>query len=183
MSSYHLNITNRFSAEQIHIDQTLRDIDQIIQEHQMSGDAINVQSNADQHIVVDRIEDTATRPSMVVFNKFIDPNRKASDIPLPAAPTPSAGPLLKPVARKKKGKKAADGKGPPKKRGRKPKKDKIAVSVSSAPAVGSVAADSSKVPVAKDASLRDETSVVVERPTKKVPGKKRGRKKKTVKNL
>jgi len=169
---------HKHAAEQIHIDQTLRDIDRLIREHRMSGDAVAVQSDADQHVVVDGPEDA--RPSMVVFNKFMNPNRKASDVPLPA-PAPSAGPLLEPVARKK-GKKAA--KGPPKKRGRKPKteKGKNAVSVSPAPAVSSVAAESSNVPVAKTASPSEGTSAVVGKPTKKAPGKKRGRKKKVVKS-
>ena len=182
-----MNITNYFSAEQIHIDQTLKDIDQLFREHQMTGDTILVQNDADQHIVVDQNrqiepEDTVTRPSLEIFKKFIDSDRKAADIPLPV-PSPATGPLLLPAGGKKRGRKAADGKGPPKKRGRKAKTndEKMTDLISSVPCSSSTAAESSNVPAANGQAPGDESSLVAKKPKKKAPGKKRGRKKKTTK--
>ena len=130
--------------------QTLRDIDQLFEDNpRVSRDVIDVQSDGDQHIVVDRREtEEEITPSQKIFKKFMDPDRKAADIPLPA-PTPSAGPLLKLKPKKK---------GPPKKRGRKIKsaEEKMAELLSSAPRATSTPAKGSKVP---DAPLQNVSNV------------------------
>ena len=130
--------------------QTLRDIDQLFEDNpRVSRDVIDVQSDGDQHIVVDRREtEEEITPSQKIFKKFMDPDRKAADIPLPA-PTPSAGPLLKLKPKKK---------GPPKKRGRKIKsaEEKMAELLSSAPRATSTPAKGSKV---SDAPLQNVSNV------------------------
>ena len=134
-----------FSAEQIHVEQTLRDIDQLFEDNpRVSRDAIGVQNDEDQHIVVDQNRQEEITPSQKIFRKFMDPGRKAADVPLPA-PTPSAGRLLEP---KKKG--------APKKRGRKIKsaEEKMAEMLSSA--ASTAPAKSSKV---ADAPLQNVSNV------------------------
>ena len=145
----------------------------------MTGDTILVQNDADQHIVVDQNrqiepEDTVTRPSLEIFKKFIDSDRKAADIPLPV-PSPATGPLLLPAGGKKRGRKAADGKGPPKKRGRKAKtvEERMAALISSVSYSSSTASESSNVPAANG-----QAPVVAKKQGVKAPGKITGNKKK-----